>query len=315
MPWVAAAALTPWRRLAASVPWAAVAAAWRDGLPRSGGTHLTGRADAARRGSLGLTRLALGLSGPLLGGADPLEHLAQSALALGLLGLELCQPLGAGSALFGFLRPLLDLLQTPVGILHRALTLLALRPQAGFRLLHRTRKVLLLGADFGAGALLGLVLEPGGVQPHLLLSLGVGALLGLAASLLGGFGNAGIGLAAGLLDRLPGSLLDLVADALGLLPGPLLRLPAQALGLLPDPLLNRLAGLLLGLATRLLGGHPDQLLGLLLGALGPILGLALEPLGSLQALLDLPLDKLFLVGGGGRLGSRRLGGCVIRPCG
>ena len=287
---MAGAAVVRWRGLR-----------WRQrrrGLARRRGAHLTGGADAAGSGGLGFPCLPLSFVCSLLSGGDALEHLAQPALALGLLDLELCQALGAGRALLGLLGSPFDLLQPPVGVLHCALGVRALRLQSRLGLLHRAREVAPARCPANGGALVDLLLQLGGVEP--LLDFGAGTLLGLAAGLLGRLGDAGVGVAARFLDRLPGALLNLAADALGLLAGPLLGLQAQALGLLPDPLLHGQAGLLLGLPPGLLGGHPDQLLRLLLGPLRPIRSLGLQPLGPPQPLLDLLLDPLLV------LGDRRL---------
>src|SRR5262249_23596237 len=123
------------------------------------------------------------------------------------------------------------------------------------------------------------------------------------------------GIAPNLLDRLPRSLLNLATHALGLLPGALLGLLADALGLLPHSLLCRQVGLLLGLTPCLVGRHPDQLLGLLLGFTHPLLRLAFPLLSLAQLLLDLVrCDARGRSASGRFLDLRRLLGLRLLRC-
>ena len=75
-----------------------------------GGTRSGRRLHGAHHGLLGFDRAALGLAGALLGLGDRVADLAQPALAVRLLGLEVGQPRGLFGTLLRLLGALLDLL-------------------------------------------------------------------------------------------------------------------------------------------------------------------------------------------------------------
>ncbi len=88
------------------------------------------RRDVDRRARLGdvddgVAGAALGVAGAALGLVDPLQHLVQATLAVGLLLLQLREALGAGGALLRLLRLHLDLLEPALRLLERALGPLA----------------------------------------------------------------------------------------------------------------------------------------------------------------------------------------------